>query len=173
VVALTSAQAADGDVSSVLPALCRFSILTSASTLAEILSSGDAALLPDWMSGAAAIFVYDSAPPIFAENLLRVITADPEADIRSLGAQSLLMSISADFPEVLRAHVWLAGSPAARRCARGACRQTRHRAILKALSAAPEGQLSLRTTIGNVSFFLDASESIVDIHQRSRPSIST
>jgi hypothetical protein len=163
-VALTSAQATDGDVSSVVAGLSRFSILTSPSTLAEILPAGNASTLPEWMSTAAAIFVYGFQPTDTCRHLLRVITTDPEADIRSLGAQSMLASISWDAPEVCgpmsglqvllqsgAAHAALTVKPTSR--------------DFKSIIAVPDGQLFARTTLGKVPFFLDASESIVDIHQ--------
>ncbi len=165
-VALTSAQAADGDVSSVIAGLSRFSILTSASTLGEILPSGNGTMLPEWMGSAAAIFVYGFQSKDSGRHLLRVITADSEADIRSLGVQSMVASISPDFPGICgpmcglqvplqpgAAHAALTVKPTSR--------------VFKSIIAAPEGQLFARTTVGKVPFFLDASESIVDIHQRA------
>ena len=165
-VALTTAQAGDGDVSSVVAGLSRFSILTSAATLAVILPSGDSATLPEWMSGAAAIYVYGFQSTDICRQLLGIITTDPEADIRILGAQSLPASISSDFPEICgpmsglqvplqpgAAHAALTIKPGSRE--------------LKSIVAVPEGHLFARTTVGKVPFFLDASESIVDIHQRA------
>jgi len=165
-VALTSSQASAGDVGQAIAGLSRFSILTSPATLAEIWPSGDATTLPEWMSGAAAIFVYGFQSTDICRHLLRVITADPEADIRSLGAQSLLASIAADFPEVCgpmsglqvplqpgAAHAALIVKPVSR--------------DFKSFIAVPEGQLFARATVGRVQFFLDASESIVDIHQQA------
>jgi len=165
-VALTSSQATAGDVGEAVAGLSRFSILTSASTLGEILPSGDATLLPDWMSGAAAIFVYGFQSTDICRHLLRIITANPEADIRNLGAQSMLASISSDSPEICgpmsglqvplqpgAAHAALTVKPASR--------------DFKSIIAVPEGHLFARTNVGTVPFFLDASESIVDIHQRA------
>jgi hypothetical protein len=165
-VALTSSQATTGDVGSLIARLSTFSILTSASTLAEILSSGDARMLPDWMNGAAAVFVYGFQSTDACRSLLRIITADAEADIRSLNAQSPLACISSDSPEVcgpmsgLQVPLLPGAAHAALTVKSASCN-------LKNIVTVPEGHLFARTTIGKVPFFLDASNSIVDIDQQA------
>jgi hypothetical protein len=165
-VALTISQATAGDVGSVIASLSTFSVLTSASTLAEILRSGGAAVLPDWMKGSAAIFVYGFQSTDACRNLLRIITADPKADIRSLSAQSLLLSISSDLPEVCGPMSGLQ-VPLQPGAAHAALTVKSTSPDLKSIVAVPEGHLFARTAVGKVPFFLDASNSIVDIHQQA------
>jgi hypothetical protein len=165
-VALTSVQAADGDVSSVVAGLCRFCILTCASTLAQILPSGDPTMLPEWMSGAAAIYVYGFQSTDICRHLLHITTADPEADIHSLGVQSMLASISSDFPEICGPMSGLQ-VPLQPGAAHSAFTVNSASQEPKSIIAVPEGHLFARTTVGKVPLFLDASESIVDIHQQA------
>jgi hypothetical protein len=165
-VALTSSQATAGDVGSAIAGLSTFSVLTSASTLTEILQSADAAVLPDWMNGAAAIFVYGFQSTDVCRNLLRIITADAEADIRNLGVQFPVVSISSDLPEVCgpMSGLQIPLLPGAAHAALTVKSTSRD---VKSIAAVPEGHLFARTTTGKVPFFLDASNSIVDIHQQA------
>jgi len=165
-VALTISQATAGDVGSVIAGLSTFSVLTSASTLAEILRSGGAAVLPDWMTGSSAIFVYGFRSTDVCRNLLRIITADPEADIRNLNARSPLLSISSDLPEICGPMSGLQ-VPLLPGAAHAALAVKSTSPDLKSIVAVSEGHLFARTAVGKVPFFLDASDSIVDIHRQA------
>ena len=163
---LTTRQAKDGDVASLIAGHKRFSILTSAEALAEALQQGSARNLPQWMTAGGSVFVHGFRPSDPCRNLLRSITADPQADIRNLDTQPIGASVSADFPEMCGpmsglqiqlqaggAHSALTINPAA--------------GEFQGIITAAEGQLFSKLTCCGVPLFLDASQTTLGIHQRA------
>jgi len=164
--ALTISEAKGDAVASLTSGRSRFSILTSAPCLAEALQRGDARKLPDWMTAAASVFVYGFKTTDACKNLLRDITGDPEASIRSLDARPLNVSFADDFPEMcgpmsgvqMQLEPGAADSVLTVRCASGE---------FQSIVAASEGHLFLGFTHAGVPFFGDASQTVIGIHQRS------
>jgi len=164
--ALTLSEATGGGVASLIAGHSGFSILTSAPCLAEALQRGNATMLPGWLAAASSVFVHGFQATDVCRNLLRDITSDPEANIRSLDAQPLTVSIADDFPEMsgpmsglqLQLEPGAADSVFTIRHAPGK---------FQSIVAAHEGHLFLRISHAGVPFFVDASHMMVGIHQRS------
>jgi hypothetical protein len=146
----------------------RFSILASASTLAEALQEGAfPALRYGFLTHASSVFVYGFQPTDSDRNLLRTITGDSSAEIRNLTGQPVSASVTADFPHLCgsMSGIQVPLQPGAAHSA-----LTIHRPAsdeFQSIIAAPEGQLFAAIRHAGVPFFLDASQSILDIHQRA------
>ena len=163
----------------------RFSILASAATLAEALQeraftaqrsdllgrdepvdhSGENAL-PGWIRDASSVFVYGFQPTDSDRSLLRTITGDSSAEIRDLNGQPVSASVTADFPDLCgpMSGIQVPLEPGATRSALIIHRPASDE--FQPIIAAPEGQLFAAIRHAGVPFFLDASQSILDIHQR-------
>jgi hypothetical protein len=57
-------------------------------------------MLPGCLTAAASVFVYGFQTTDACRNLLPDITGDPEANIRSLDARPITVSVADDFPEM-------------------------------------------------------------------------
>ncbi len=164
--AVSISEAEGSTVTSLSAGHSWFSILTSAPCLAEFLQRSNATLLPALLTSAVSVFVYGFQTTDACRNLLRNITGDRDADICSLEAGSITPSVTNDFPEMcgpmsglqLRLGPGVADSVLSIRRAAGE---------LHNIVAAPEGQLFVGFTHAGVPFFADASQRMVDIHQRS------
>jgi hypothetical protein len=163
--ALTVSEANGGNVAPLTASLPQFSILTSASCLAETLQPCKAGTLPAWLAAAATVFVYgfQAADPCRA--LLRQITGDPEADIRGIDAWPITVSVTDAFPD-------MCGPMSALRIqlepgAADAALVIRHGSELQSIVAAPEGHLFAGFAYLGVRFFTDASLAMVDIRERA------
>src|SRR4051794_31387133 len=77
---LTVSEANGASVASLTASHPQFSILTSASCLAETLQPCKAGNFPAWLAAAASVFVYGFQASDPCRALLRQITGDPEAD---------------------------------------------------------------------------------------------
>jgi hypothetical protein len=164
--ALTISEAKGGGVASLTAGHSRFSILTSAPCLAEALQCGNARTLPGWLTAAASVFVHGFQTTDACRNLLRDITGDPEANIRSLDARPITVSVADDFPEMCgpMSGVQMQLEPGA---ADSVLTIRRAAGEFQSIVAAPEGHLFVGFTHAGVPFFGDASQTMVGIHQRS------
>jgi hypothetical protein len=162
---VTISEAKGGAVASVTAGRSRFSILTSAPCLAEVLLSADPKTLPGWLTAAASAFVYGFQPNDACRNLLRDITGDPEANVCSLDAREITVAIADDFPEMcgpmssvqMPLESGAADTVFTIRCVAGE---------FQSIVAAVEGHLFAGFIRFGVPFFCDASQTMVDIHQR-------
>jgi hypothetical protein len=163
---LTAGQAKNGVVASLVAGRPGFSILTSAAALAEAFEPGSERDLPEWMTAAGSVFVYGFQPTDICRSLLRSITADPRADIRSLDTQAIVASVSADFPEMCGP---MSGLPVQLKPGAAHAGLTIAAAAgeFQSIITAAEGHLFARSTRCGVPFFLDASQTTLDIHQRA------
>ena len=165
-VELTIGEANRGGVAELTAGHSRFSILTSAPCLAEALPPGNAGMLPDWLTAAASVFVYGFQTTDACRNLLRDLTGDPEANIRSLDAPPGTVSVTNEFPEMcgpmsgIRMQLELGAADSVL-----TIRHTTGQ--FQSIVAAPEGYLFVRFKHAGVPFFGDASQTMVDIHQPS------
>lgn len=163
--ALTISEAKGGGVDLLTAGHSGFSILTSAPCLAEALQR-DARMLPGWLTAAASVFVYGFQTTDACRTLLRDITEDPEANIRSLDARPITVSVADDFPEMCgpMSGVQIQLEPGA---ADSVLTTRRTAGEFQSIVAAPEGHLFVGFTHAGASFFGDASQTMVGIHQRS------
>jgi hypothetical protein len=79
-----------------------YCILTSASCLATLPGSPEVGGndLPNWLSKAESVYVYDFAENDGSRRVLRLLTGDSNANIRRTTAQQSFMSVSGGFPEM-------------------------------------------------------------------------
>jgi hypothetical protein len=163
--ALTISEAKGGGVALLTAGHSMFSILTSAPCLAETLQPGNARMLPAWLTAAASVFVYGFQITDACRNLLRDITGDTEANIRSLDARSITVSVTDTFPEMCgpMSGVQMQLEPGAA----DSVLTIRRGGELQSIVAAPEGHLFVGFAHAGVPFFGDASQTMIRIHERS------
>ncbi|MCP3459276.1 hypothetical protein [Bradyrhizobium sp. CCGUVB23] len=163
--ALTVSEANGNKIASLIASHPQFSILTSAPCLAETLQAGKAGTFPAWLAAATSVFVYgfQAADPCRA--LLRQITGDPEADVRSIDAWPITVSVTDAFSE-------MCGPMSALRIrlepgAADAALVIRNGGELQSIVGTPEGHLFAGFGYSGMRFFADASLAMVDIRERS------
>jgi len=80
----------------------RFCVLTSASCMAALLGPAAKASrqLPDWVTEAESVYVYGFLESSDSQSLLRLLTSDPCAKVRSMTAEQSFVSVTGDFPEM-------------------------------------------------------------------------
>ena len=164
--ALTITDAKQDSVARLIADHSRFSILVSAKSLADILQSGKNKTLPGFMTSAASVFVYGFQTTDECRNLLREITGDMEADVLSLGERPTSVSIADDFPEICgpMSGLEMQLEPGA---ADSVLAIRRTVGEFQSLASAPEGHLFAKFTHAGVRFYVDASRTAIDIHQRA------
>jgi len=142
-----------------------FCILAAASCLAQALQSGVAGTPPVWLAAAASVFVYGFRSTDSCRSLLRDITGDTEANIHSPDARPMTVSVADASLEMCSAlsGVQIHLEPGAA----DAILAIRPGGGFQSIVAAPGGHLFARCARAGVAFFLDASQSIVHIHERS------
>jgi len=162
---LTISEAKAGGAASLIAGHSRFSILTSAPCLAETLEPGKAGVLPGWLTEAASVFVYGFQTTDACRNLLREISGDPEANIRSLDARPTKVSVADDFPEICgpMSGVQMQLEPGADTV----LTMRRAGGDFQSIVSAPEGHLFAEFHRGGARFFCDASQKMADIHRRT------
>src|ERR1700730_6294725 len=79
----------------------RFCVMVSASCLGALSSqNAKADDLPSWMTVAESIYVYGFSEEPASQALLRLLTGDLGAKVRSMTVQAAPVSVSRDFPEM-------------------------------------------------------------------------
>src|SRR5262249_3917056 len=98
-------------------------------------------------------------------NLLRDITGDAEASIRTLDARPMIVSVTDSFPEMCgpMSGLYIQLEPGAA----NSVFTIRRGGELQSIVAAPEGQLFVESTHAGVPFFADASRAIFSIYERT------
>ena len=163
---LASTELNEGDLVTIAGGRSKFSILTSASCLADVLLGVNPEVTREWLGMASSVFVFGFQTTEACRATLRHISGDPEANIRNLERRQITLEVAGDFPEMCGPMSGLqirlepeATDPAfaIRPDADG----------FRSLVAAPEGCLFARVIYCGTPFYCDASQGIVDIHQRS------
>ena len=164
--ALTIGEVQQDSIAKLIASHSRFSILVSAQSLAEILESDGDRVRARLLTSAASVFVYGFQTTDACRNLLREITGDTEADIRSLGARQTIVSIADDFPVMCGP---MSGLEIQLEPGAADSVLTIRRAVseFQSLVKAPEGDIFARFVHAGVRYYVDASKSVIDIHQRS------
>src|SRR5215469_8305478 len=156
----------EGNLATIAGGRSKYSILTSAPCLADVLSGANPKVTREWLSLASSVFVFGFQTTEACRATLRNISGDPEANIRNLEGRQVTLEIAGDFPEMCGPMSGLrirlepeATDPAfaIRPDADG----------FRSLVAAPEGCLFARVIYCGTPFYCDASQRIVDIHRRS------
>jgi hypothetical protein len=163
--ALPIGGADEGSVASLITGHSKFSVLTTAPRLAEALRAGDSGATPAWLVSAASVFVCGFQLTDACRSLLRQVTGDSEAEIRSLDALPRTVSIASDLPEVCgpMSGIEMELAPGTA----GSALSLRSGNDFKSIISGPDGYLFARFVHAGVPFFADASQSIVSIHERS------
>ncbi|MCW1989080.1 hypothetical protein ABIE85_003914 [Bradyrhizobium diazoefficiens] len=163
--ALTVSEANEGNVASLMASHPQFSVLTSASCLAEALRPCKAGTFPDWLAAATSVFVYGFQAADRGKALLRQITGDPDAEIDGIEARPTTVFVTDAFPD-------MCGPMSALRIqlepgAADAALVIRDDGELQSILGAPEGHLFVGFANAGVRFFADASLAMVDICERA------
>jgi len=79
-------------------------MLSSASHMAVALQGLETSngALPPWMQGVDSVYVSGFEDSLLCQTLLRLLTKDPGANIRTLRGQHAFMSVTSDFPEMCK-----------------------------------------------------------------------
>ena len=162
---LTINEAKSGGAASLTAGRPRFCVLTSAPCLAETLQPGKARVLPGWLTAAASVFIYGFQTTDLCRNLLRDITGDPDANIRSLDAGPTTVSVADDYRELSgpMSGVQMQLEPGVD----SVLTIRRAASEFRSIICAPEGHIFVGFPYARVPFFCNASQTMVDIHQRS------
>lgn len=162
--ALTVSEANGDKVTSLTASHPQFSILTSAGCLAETLQPCKAGTFPAWLAAAASVFVYGFQAADPCRVLLRQITGDPAAAIRSIDAWPTTVSVTDAFPE-------MCGPMSALRIqleprAVDAALVIRDDGELQSILGVSEGHLFVGFVHSGIRFFACAPLAMVDIRER-------
>lgn len=161
---VTSAQVRQGSVAALVGDHSRYALLASAEALAEL---GDAGRQVQRLySSASSVYVYGWKPTGACRGLLREIASDPEAEIRTLEAQSLRVSLADGLEEICGplSGLTLELAPGAAGTALVLRPQAAH---FRPIASAAEGYLFAACEAAGTRFFLDASPAILSIRQLS------
>jgi hypothetical protein len=163
--ALPIGDADEGSITSLITGHSKFSVLTTAPRLAEALRTGDSGALPAWLASAASVFVYGFQLTDACRRLLRQVTGDSEAEIRSLEALPRIVSVASDLPELCgpMSGIEMQLAPGTM----GSALSIRSGSEFKSIISGSEGHLFAGFVHAGVPFFADASQSIVRIRERS------
>lgn len=163
--ALLTGDADEDRVASLIAGHSKFSVLTTAPRLAETLRAGDSGALPAWLASAASVFVYGFQLTDACRSLLRHVTGDSEAEIRSLDARPITVSVASDLPELCGPmsgiEMQLALGTA------GSALSIRSGSEFKSIISGPAGHFFAGFVHAGVPFFADASQTIVSISERA------
>jgi hypothetical protein len=142
----------------------RFCVLSRASSLAALLgpTARSGSELPDWITKAESVYVYGFTEDSDSESLLRVLTRDPCAKVRSVTAEQSFVSIASDFSEMCGP---LSGL---RFQARTPDKQTLFDLCpgtdsFQSIASSNEGHLFVAMKRAGAQFFLNASANVVDV----------
>ena len=141
----------------------RICVLTSASCLAALLSPAvESNDLPAWMTAAESIYVYGFTEQDVSQRLLRLLTGNPAATVRTMAGHQALISVSGDFPEIT-------GSMSGMRFGvRVPEKQTAfdlpaRGESFRSIVSSNQGQIFVRAEHGGARLFLNSSAQIVDV----------
>lgn len=164
--AVASTELNEGNLAAITGGRSKFSILTSAPCLADVLLSANAKLPPEWLRVASSVFVFGFQTTEACRSLLRKISGDPEANIRNLVGKQITVEVAGDFPEMCGPMSGLRIILEAEAADLGFSIRPDTDGF-KSLVAASEGHLFARVTYCGTPFYCDASQRVVDIHERS------
>ncbi|MCC8964854.1 hypothetical protein H8A95_21670 [Bradyrhizobium sp. Pear76] len=141
----------------------QFSILTSATCLADVLQRSKSESLPTWLAGATSVFVYGFQVTDPCKSLLRQITGDPEAEIRDSGQRPTIVSVTDSFPEMCGP---MSGLQIQLERGHDTTLVVRN-STLHSIVGVSEGHLFAEFTYSGVRFFSDSSLTMVDVRERT------
>lgn len=152
-------QIRDGSAAALVQGHTRYAVLASAEALALIPRS-DRGLL----SAAASVYIYGWKPTPACRALLRELSGDAEAEIRTLKAQPLSVSITDDSESMCGplSGMTIQLEPGA---AETVLTLRTDLPGFQAIASAPEGYLFAGLDEAGVRFFLDASPQVLHLHQ--------
>lgn len=140
----------------------RSCVMTSASCLAALWGEREnAGELPNWMTAAESIYVYGFAEDGPSRQLLRLLTGDDGANLRSMNRPQAPISLSNDFPE-------MCGPMSGMRFpVRIPQKQTvfdlRRRDRFRSIISSDQGQLFVSVERRGARFFLNSCADVVDV----------
>ena len=163
---LTMAEVRDGAATQLAGNRSRYHLLASAQSLCQVQQMHDGATLQEICAGADSIFVYGFHASDPCRKLLRELAADPLADIHRLESRPISVSVADDFVEMcgplsgLDIKLEPGAADSALVFGEGGCGVQR-------LVSSREGLLFAGLPNAGVKIFVDASQTVVDIQQRS------
>ncbi|WP_342710787.1 hypothetical protein AAFG13_00410 [Bradyrhizobium sp. B124] len=161
--ALTVDEARGDNIAALTAGHQKFSVLTSAACLGEVLQCNKTEALPTWLAAANSVFVYGFQAADPCRSLLRQIAGDPEAEIRASGQCPTTVSVTDSFPEMCGPMSGLQIQ-----LERGADTALVVRnSNLQSIVGVREGHLFAEFTYSGVRFFADSSLTIVDVRERA------
>ena len=99
---ISTGEIARGDECTALRSCERFCIISTADCLADVVerAASTECDLPSWMTKAESVYVYGFGESDASRRLLRFLTGDTRSKVRSMTEERVIISISADFPEL-------------------------------------------------------------------------
>lgn len=164
--ALNMQEVRDGGAAQLAANRSRYRLLASANALGQVQQMQNGASLKDLCAAAESVFVYGFQANEPCRKLLRELTCDPQADIRRLESRPINVTICDDFAEMCGPmsglDIKLGAGAADSALVLGQSRNAWQRLV-----SAREGHLFAGVHYAGAKVFVDASQTIADIHQRS------
>jgi hypothetical protein len=141
----------------------RFCVMTSASCLAALWGDrGNTGAWQKWMTEAESVYVYGFSEDRTSQQLLRSLTGDAAATVRSMNGPQALISLSDDSPELCSS---MSGM---RFTVRIPEKQTTFNLPLRgdsfrSIASSDQGQVFLSVDRHGTRFFLNSSSDVVDV----------
>jgi hypothetical protein len=129
--------------------------------LQDVQAPNDA--LPESIQGLHSVYVYDFEDSLPCKKLLRLLTKDPDANIRNLNAQVIPMSVTGEFPKMCKA---MSGICVQARLHEGDFAfELRHppHGFQSIIAAADQGIVFCGIVFGGVRFYLNACCNTIDL----------
>jgi len=141
----------------------RYAVVASAIRLAEAIR--DTAVLPSWLTMASSVYVYGFQDDDSSTKLLRMLTGDPKAKVRTVQTGETKMTITRDFPEMCGP---MSGMQVAAILHESVlvCHSGR-RETFQSIIRTDQGELFFGVRYGGVRFYLNTSGTTVDIGARA------
>lgn len=163
---LTINEVREGGLAHLVANRSHYRLLASAQALAQVQQMQNGPSLKELCAVAESVFVYGFQANDPCRKLLRELVADPQADIRRLESRPIRVTVCDDFTQMcgpmsgldIELGAGAADSALVLSSGRNGCQR---------LVSAREGQLFAGVHYGGSKVFVDPSQTIADIQQRS------
>ncbi|MCU1240016.1 MAG: hypothetical protein JWO71_742 [Candidatus Acidoferrum typicum] len=141
-----------------------FCVMSPASCMAALVgpAANAGGALPDWMAKAESVYVYGFLEDNDSQSLLRFLTGDPCANVRSATAQQSFVSVTGDFPEMCgpMSGIQFQARTQGKQSVFDLCPRTDS---FQSILSASDGHLFVAMQREGAQLFLNASTNVIDV----------
>jgi hypothetical protein len=139
----------------------RYAVITTAACLAQVIQEAGA-VLPFWLAKASSVYVYSFQDDNGSTKLIRLLTGEGQARVRSVPTGEHIMTITDDLPQMCGPMSGLRVSATVQQ--RGfVCERDRGGEAFQSVIWTDQGELFFGVRYRGVSFYLNTWRSTVDI----------